>query len=158
MAKDDRCRATGAAEMKVGRRRFLSFLGAAPLAAKVAAEGAASQLIGLQGMSIPSAPVMASISGGMPQTIDSGGTYKAKVLRFLAQNSLPDWLEADIRKRNFNVGYLDPDIVSKKSWSLNVKIATQRQRNIERARKDIWDGPRRSLHSRELEEKFGIWI
>ena len=145
--------------MKLARRRFLSFMGAAPLAAKAAAESATAQLIGLQNMPMVGPQVMASISGGMPEALNStSASWKSKVMRFLAQNALPDWLEADIRRRNQSVGYIDPDIACKKSWSLNVKIATQRERNIQRARADMFEGPRRGMKAREFEEQFGVWI
>lgn len=140
------------------RRSFLRVLGltpvAAPLAAKAAADKAASDLIGLGSMPSPSPGY--GISGGSPvQTVQD---WKTKVLRFLSSATLPDWVEEELRYRNRFVGYIDPDIACKRSWSLNVKIATQRDRNIERSRLEVREGPRRGLRSREFEEKYGVWI
>ena len=84
--------------------------------------------------------------------------WKKKVLRFLANNALPDWLDDELRERNRYVGYLDPDIAAKRSWSMAVKIATQRERNIARAKTDALNGPRRALRHREFEETYGVWI
>lgn len=141
------------------RRTFLQILGVAPAAVPLAAKSAADKAIGdLVGISAhsPGMPPMAMVSG-TPQDVGVG-TWKQKVLRFLAENTLPEWFEEEARQRNRVVSYLDPDIAAKRSWSMAVKIVTQRERNIERAKQDAMDAPRRGLRSREFEEKFGVWI
>lgn len=46
---------------------------------------------------------------------------------------IPAHIEAQIREGEAAVYNLDPDIAAKRSWSMCVKIVTQRQRNIQRA-------------------------
>lgn len=125
----------------------------APLAAKAAADKAIGDLAGIS-----------PLPNGLPPTFGIGGgdvsqnSWKTKVARFLAEKAIPDWFEDELRERHRYVGYLDPDIASKRSWSMAVKIATQRERNIERGRREVIEGPKRSMRSREFEEKWGVWI
>lgn len=144
--------------MNASRRSILKLLGVAPAAAPLAAKAAADKAIGdMAGIGLlPNAPPYVGISGS-PQPLGADD-WKKKVLRFLMNPTLPSWFEDDVRHRNWQVGYLDPDIASKRSWSMNVKIATQRQRNIERAKREALDGPRRGVRQREFEEKYGIWL
>lgn len=137
--------------------KMLRFAPAAPLALKAAADKAIGDLVGISNVGYAGPPPSGGISGGAPVSI-SGDDWKKKVLRFLAKNTLPDWVDEELRLRNRNVGYLDPDIACKRSWSMAVKIATQRERNIQRAKHDALDGPRRGLRTRELEETYGVWI
>lgn len=142
------------------RRSFLRILGmapAAPFAVKAAADKAAAELIGIS--AVPTGtPPGAYLGGAIGNSPDNTGAWKAKVLRFISGKKLPDWFEDEVRNRNRVVSYIDPDIACKRSWSLNVKIATQRERNIERAKLEAIEGPSRSLRSREFEEQFGVWI
>ena len=130
---------------------------AAPLAAKAMADKAVADMAGV------------SLLGGNPGAPSASGmiaydqavqadAWKAKVLRFLANGKLPDWVDDHIRKNNQHVGFLDPDIASKRSWSFNVKVAAQRERNIERQRQNIVDGPKRQLLSQEFQQTWGVWI
>lgn len=128
---------------------------AAPLAAKAATDKAIGELSGIQPIGYASA--LPSLSGGEP-TASSSDSWKKKVLRFIANRALPDWLDEELRERNRVVGYLDPDIACKRSWSMNVKITTQRERNIQRARHDAMEGPKRGLRQREFEERYGVWL
>jgi hypothetical protein len=143
----------------LARRSILRVLGlgsvVSPLAVKAAADKTIADLSGIAAHNPPSPGI--GLSGGMPQTSDSI-SWKSKVLRWLATRSLPDWFEDEMRLRNRHIGYLDPDIAAKRSWSMAVKVLTQRERNIERAKHDAIEGPRRGLRSREFEEQFGIWL
>lgn len=138
------------------RRAFLRILGiapvSAPLAAKAAADEAVARLAGV---------VTAPGTGGAPgfQVLPDGKPdWKAKIRRYLAEQVVPEWFEEELRERNRHVGYLDPDLACKRSWSMSVKIATQRQRNIDRARLAALDEPRRRLRSAEFEEEHGVWL
>lgn len=141
------------------RRSFLQIMGlsgaAAPLAAKAASDKAIAEMAGVFPLG-PGTPIGVGMS--MPPTAVGGNDWKAKVLRFIARNTLPDWLEEELRWRHRTVGYLDPDIAAKRSWSMNVKIITQRERNIARAKQEALEGPRRSLRNREFEDQYGIWL
>lgn len=124
--------------MKANRRGFLGLLGvgvvSAPLAAKAAAEAEISNLTGLRGTQA----LAVGISGSTP--ISSGiGVGSGCVSEYtLADNylnlwgKLPSFVEDSLKERSKTVFHLDPDIACKKSWSLNVKIQEQRQRNFQR--------------------------
>lgn len=139
--------------MKLGRRGFLRFLGAAPvagpLAAKAATDAAIADLSGIK------------VSLGMGGTAGPGqpGTGKeyAAVSAYVKTAGLPAFAEADFRERARDVHSLDPDIANKRSWSMAVKIATQRQRNYERFVRNVheagWRVPAREL----LSKTVGWW-
>ena len=139
------------------RRSVLQLIGlspvAAPLAAKAARDKAIGELSGITNMpyGAPMPGIGASPSLGQDD-------WKKKVLRFLAEKAIPEWLDEELRERHKQVGFLDPDIACKRSWSMNVKIATQRERNIEAARRNVLEGTKRGLRTREFEEKWGVWI
>lgn len=130
--------------MRTNRRSFLGLLGvgtvSAPLAAKAAAEQEIASLTALAGQC---GPALASGSGlsidSMPANND-GYIKMAEYLRIFGK--LPEHIERDVRDRSRYVSVLDPDIACKKSWSLCVKIAAQRERNyaneIERYQKMGW--------------------
>jgi hypothetical protein len=143
------------------RRSFLQILGlapiAAPLAVKSATEKAVADLAGISLTQTQYGQPSTGTIGGVPIETNNA-TWKMKVLRFLASKNLPDWVEEEIRNRNRFVGYIDHDIAAKRSWSLAVKILTQRERNIERARNELRESPRRGLRLREFEETYGVWI
>lgn len=148
------------------RRSILKLFGAAPVAAPLVAKAAAEQagLIGLKEM------------GGLlvgqadqPQTPPTGWTSPAgatgdmvplatKIARFLRLRYLPSWYDDEIRKRCHFVSFLDPDLASKRSWSLNVKIAAQRERNIQRSRDSIFENVTRSKLQQEFEQEYGVWL
>lgn len=136
--------------MTLSRRTALRALGLSPLAAKATADAAIAEATGV--LPTPSGDCLPSLVSA------SDETWRRKVLRFLAAPFLPDWLEEELRERNRHVGYLDPDIACKRSWSMSVKIVTQRQRNVERDRINVVRGTRRALRSREFQEKFGVYI
>jgi len=143
------------------RRSFLKlirFAPAAPLAAKAMAESALASLSGvsLTGYSGGAAPL--GMTGAVSASGGTAESWQARILRFLANNQLPDWVDDHLRHNNRHVDYLDPDIASKKSWSFNVKVATQRERNIARAKHEIMDGPRRSLRANQFQEQSGVWL
>ena len=135
--------------MKANRRGFLGLLGvgavSAPLAAKAAADAAmAGQtnlnphgLLGFGNASL-------GLPGGMPAG-DSGviGPYVSYEQRligaadYIKMFGMPEVMASRMWDEAKTVYCLDPDIACKKSWSLSVKIMTQRQRNYERAVKKI---------------------
>jgi len=134
--------------MKANRRGFLGLLGvgavSAPLAAKAAADSVIAEqmsmgpygLIGLGNASL-------GLPGGGPpgQVVD--GPYIPYEKRLIGAADyikifgLPKHVENEFRDSAKHVYALDPDIACKKSWSMSVKIMTQRQRNYDRAVKKI---------------------
>lgn len=134
------------------RRSFLRLLSASPLAIKASADKTISDLAG-----ISNANSMAPLASYGAPASDSSG-WKRKVLSFVAKNTLPEWFDDELRRRYQTVTYLDPDIAAKRTWSMCVKIATQRERNIERGRREAVEGPMRQLRHSEFSEQFGVYL
>lgn len=122
--------------MKSNRRGFLGLLGigavSAPLAAKAAAEAEISKLTRLDGNKLISAGINTS-SGIGASPIQSSEEWVSPYIKANAYlktwGKLPDFVEYNLREKAKTIYYLDPDIACKRSWSLNVKIQEQRQRN-----------------------------
>ena len=140
------------------RRSVLQLIGLSPLAAKAAKDGAIGKLVGCVQSNSPQGSIGSGIAFGTPDPIGGRSSWKAKILKFLVQGKLPDWFEDEIRDRHRYVSFLDPDIASKVSWSMNVKIVEQRRRNIQRAMEAALEGPRRGMRLREFEEEWGVWL
>lgn len=110
--------------MKIGRRKFFQALTAAPLVARQAAEQAASRLTGvavdMPGFGAPrGAP---SQSSAEPSTTDYQRAFLDRALRHQ--------VERLIYEEERYIGRIDPDLAVLRSFSLNAKIAFQRQRNV----------------------------
>ena len=123
--------------MKANRRRFLSLLGvgtaAGPLAAKAAVEQEMLSLTSIKGMDYLSVGNAAnSYPAECGQQIGKEpykSPYQLAEQYLRLGGKLPSFVEQNVRERAKTVQYLDPDIACKRSWSLNVKIAAQRERN-----------------------------
>lgn len=126
--------------MKTNRRKFLSLLGVgvagAPIAAKAALDESILKQVGVTtqsftgGASSMNGPMSASIGGPT-----SGLTYAQTVSRastWIKMMGMPKDLEKEFRERARYVHALDPDIAAKRSWSMSVKLMSQRERNYER--------------------------
>lgn len=115
--------------MTLQRRRFLSFLPALPLAGKALADEAIAKAagVGASGLGGACAP-----STGYPSAINDGPDNRHRAMAWLRQFGLPDFERAKIWDECRYVHSLDPDIAAKRSWSMSVKILTQRQRNFDR--------------------------
>lgn len=138
------------------RRDALKLFGMAPvigkkLAAKLATDATTGQLANIaavpQGSPSPGSPV------GGPRD------WKIKLKEWLKLNEpMPTWYEETVRVRCQYVGSFDVDIAAKKSWSMAVKVITQRERNVQRELKamerNMWYDDRRD----EFYEKWGIWL
>src|SRR5438132_75451 len=61
------------------------------------------------------------------------GQRRAQAKQWLRITGIPDALLQRIKKDCDRVSSLDPDIAAKRSWSMAVKVITQRERNIQRA-------------------------
>ena len=120
--------------MKPNRRGFLSIIGMTPIAAKSAVDAELAKQAGLH-----AANGLGNIGGyGMPSGASqtaAGIPYEQRIsgaVNYIKTFGLPEFMEREIRERSRYVTALDPDIASKKSWSMSVKIMTQRQRQYER--------------------------
>lgn len=115
------------------RRSFLQLLGVAPIAGKKVAEETVARLSG-----VAMAPSGRTMSGGKsaqawpadnpPQTFDSQAAFKRAIGSTLFRDELTSLLYDQHRQ----VNAIDPDIAVYRSFSLNAKIAFQRQRNVAR--------------------------
>jgi hypothetical protein len=125
--------------MKASRRSFFAFMGTAPLAAKVAADEAIAKAAGsFTSIGLGNSSLGLSY-GGLPQASgESFGVhvpYEKRLIGaadYVKMFGLPEVMEFELRDRSRSVNSLDPDIACKASWSMSVKLMTQRQRNYER--------------------------
>lgn len=132
--------------MKLARRGFLKLLPVAGLAGKAAAEDAATRLAGLgttglaqnvgggfaaEGLGCASNQVQpASLAQGSAISVDVRRKIIQRVLRL---PNLRGELESILYEDQRHVGFIDPDLAAKRSFSLAAKVTFQRQRNVERA-------------------------
>lgn len=114
----------------MNRRGFLSALARTPvvgaIAGKMLADDAMAKLAGVQvsGMTSGAAPLASYSTGPDPTPKDW-----ARGLRDAATRRR---VEAMIYELERAVYQLDPDLVAKRSFSLNAKVVFQRQRNVAR--------------------------
>ena len=104
------------------RRRFFSVMGVSPLAAKAVADKAIADISGVS--------VSGLTTNGPP--LADGGQLSASQYRIALSNpTLRCAIEGMLYEEERKVYQIDSDMASKKSWSLNAKVAFQRQRNVE---------------------------
>ena len=136
-------------QVSATRRKFFSLMGATPLAAKIAADKAIADGIGLRNSNGMGGS--ASIGGfGVPESCGDATEcnipYEKRVIgadQYIKTVGVPKWLDEQYRDEAKYVAELDPDIACKKSWSMSVKIQEQRQRNyqrrLERLKRRAWE-------------------
>ena len=121
--------------MNLSRRSFAKALGlapvAAPLAAKAAADAEIAKLIGISSVA-PQFEYGVS-TAGVPQSSFDYDKARIAAAQYAKNVGLPDFVRESMRRNSQYVGALDPDLAAKKSWSMSVKILTQRERNLERS-------------------------
>lgn len=123
--------------MKASRRTFFAFMGTAPIAAKAAADEAIAKAAGaFTANGLGNASMGLPYGGPMPMA-DTGLNvpYEKRLMGaadYINMFGIPEVMEYELRDRARAVNSLDPDIACKTSWSMSVKLMTQRQRNYER--------------------------
>jgi hypothetical protein len=119
--------------VKASRRGILGMLAASPIAGRAMAQDAAAQL---SKIGIGQAANVLNISAGQgigTQGMLGGGKPKMPDYKKLLQSPLlRGEFESILFERERSVGSIDPDIACLRSFSLNAKIAFQRQRNVSR--------------------------
>jgi hypothetical protein len=87
----------------------------------------------------------------MGQMVESYVPYPKRVLgaaNYIKMFGVPEFVEYELRDQSKYVQCLDPDIACKKSWSMSVKIMTQKERNyqksLERINKSEWQQNKRN--------------
>ena len=122
---------------KLGRRGFLKFMGAAPVAFPSAAQQLGSMSLGgiVTGVSGPTPPRSWSSAVGV-----QGGSATFNMIKKSALKSLgiPDWLTEQFKQESRHVDRFDPDIASFHSMSLSAKICLQRTRNRKRVEEEYF--------------------
>lgn len=112
------------------RRSFLALLGVSPVAAKAAVDAEAAKQVGVSSINgLGSGSVGLELPGG------DNGEYQQRLIKacdYVQLFGVPDVVDQLFRDRSKYVQSLDPDIACKRSWSMSVKIMTQRQRNYAR--------------------------
>lgn len=87
-------------------------------------------LTSLAGNGVPPLSVGQQNSGASIMDVQDSYIRMSNYLHLFGK--LPKHVEIDIRERSRYVQHLDPDIASKRSWSLQIKILTQQERNYQR--------------------------
>src|SRR5512143_2132434 len=117
------------------RRKVLALLGLAPIGAPLAAKAAAdAQFAKLTGISLEGAPALlyGANSGGAPMPSADWDNAQIAATEYIKTFGLPEFVRENMWRNSQYVNVLDPDLVAKRSWSMSVKIAEQRQRNFKR--------------------------
>ena len=139
------------------RRKFLGILGvgaaSAPLAAKEALDKSISDLVIRGEEAAPIAPSTALYDRFNEDHDERRSRIDAAADYLRAGNPIPDYVEKKMRVNASYVPALDPDIACKRSWSMSVKIATQRERNYERQKEKMMKG-NTDRHMRDAFEKL----
>jgi hypothetical protein len=122
----------------MNRRKFFGMMAAAPAAAKGAADMAVAELSRIN----VGAGALGQLGGGsygMPvgSYPTSAGQQRLFDPRELMRKALADpkqraAMASLLFEKHRTVGVIDPDIACYRSFSLNAKVAFQRQRNVER--------------------------
>ena len=135
----------------ISRRGVAKLLGLTPAALPLATKAAVdAEIGGLSGVSSRGAASIAYDSpNGFPST--SGTDYdKARLAAadYVKLMGVPDFARETMRRSAGYVGVLDADIAAHRSWSMSVKILTQRERNLDRQIESIahtaWKSRRQS--------------
>ena len=125
--------------MQASRRSFFALMGITQIAAKATVDAEIAKgagMINWNGLGNGSLGLPYGSPGEPGQTAD--GTYVPYEKRlvgaadYIKMFGIPEIMEYELRDRSRSVNYLDPDIACKTSWSMSVKLMTQRQRNYER--------------------------
>lgn len=123
--------------MEPSRRSFFAFMGTAPIAAKAAADEVIAKSVGTFAANGLGNASMGLPYGGLPYGEGVGNSipYEKRLMGasdYIKMFGIPEVMEYELRDRARTVMALDPDIACKASWSMSVKLMTQRQRNYER--------------------------
>jgi hypothetical protein len=126
--------------VKATRRRFMALLGfgaaSGPLAVKTAADAEIMQLTGTRVAESAIGSLVSGAGGAGAPISPSPEIYAKSIIAasdYIRVMGLPAALDARLRDEARWNDRLDPDIACKRSWSMSVKFAAQRQHNYERA-------------------------
>lgn len=142
------------------RRKFLGILGvgaaSAPLAAKEALDKSIADLVMRGQEAAPLAPSSELLTPYLDDRDEWRGRVELAAQWLRAGNPVPDHVEKKMRNDASYVSALDPDIANKRSWSMAVKIAAQRERQYEEAKARMLNGNTDHKGKKALEELIGF--
>jgi hypothetical protein len=139
--------------MKTNRRSFFALMGATPIAAKATLDAEIAKTAGAWSVNgIGDASLRLAGGYGAPAALNgSEMPYERRIMGaadYIKMFGVPEVMEYELRDQSRSVGALDPDIACKASWSMSVKLMTQRERNyqrsVERVEKSGWQYKKRS--------------
>ena len=146
----------------LARRKFLKLMGvgtaAAPLAAKAALEEETSKLL-MRNFPLASSNVVGAGDSNVPPSWGDNEQLVQQaenISNYIRVFGLPKPVEERIRAHASHVWCLDSDIATKRSWSLNVKIQTQRERNFNRRLEQLKTAGPFERAKKALSEKLGF--
>jgi hypothetical protein len=142
----------------MNRRRFFGLMAAAPVAARTVAESAAADLsrVRVSGL-VDGGAIASGGSFGGPVTNSPMVDPRAMLKRALLDPNKRAEIESMLFERNQAVGAIDSDLACYRSFSLNAKIAFQRQRNVQRAlQEELGEATWQRWH--ELYRKVTGWL
>lgn len=145
----------------MNRRSILRLIGlspAAPIAAKAALDAEVARLTGMQPDG-GAGPFQYSGGGEPASDNGNGGSYmrsQVAAAEYVRAVGVPDFVRDALLRNAQYVSYLDSDLAAKRSWSMSVKILTQRQRNYERAVEAVSYQSRHAV-ARTAFRKFTGW-
>ena len=121
----------------IARRKFLKALGLGAAAGPASAKAIADDFLSMSALregEIAPGGSFACLPPGDKEEYQSPYIKTNDYLSLIGK--LPEFVDNELRNRSKYVYSLDPDIISKRSWSWSVKIQEQRKRNYERSVND----------------------
>lgn len=116
----------------MNRRGFFKLLGVAPVAAKAAADAEIAKVTTLGNGFVAPHLLQGANGGGFPGS-SSFDNNRLAAAAYMKLKGLPEHVREQLWRNATYVGALDPDLAALKSFSMSVKILTQRERNFQRA-------------------------
>lgn len=123
-------------------------MGATPIAAKAAIDAEIAKNAGMSSINGLGCTAL-DLGGAMPS--DGSVPYEKRLIgaaEYVRMFGIPEVTEFELRDQARYTSTLDPDIACKMSWSMSIKLMTQRQRNYQRALERIersgWHQQKRS--------------
>jgi hypothetical protein len=154
----------------MNRRNLLKFFSAAPAApaapAALAAAPALAEkalldtgILASTGITVGRSIAEGAQGGCHAPSIQVGRNLPALVSSLMQHSDLrPPFFDEEMRVRHSGVYNLDPDIANKRSWSMAVKIATQRERNLKIGTESVFTNQLRRYALEEFARTTGWWI
>lgn len=137
------------------RRAGLRLLAALPIGARAAAEEVRNA--GLSAFPTPSsAPPPFPGNPNVPTPMGDYSQQQVDAATYIDAFGVPKHVEEYYRSQAEYISYLDPDIAARRSWSMSVKIITQRERNYQRLVQRARENGYRVKMSRTFEQLTGI--